>query len=110
MSENTVTEYDTVIEGLEEYVPEETTLSLEDIVKELVTEESYSAYKVMKIVNQVFVITGTDKEVPTQMGYNYTRNGMIAKRTKGMSAKDVRYTKDEVTEYVTKYTSKHVQA
>lgn len=84
------------------------TLSLEDVVKELVgTESEFTAYKVAVIINKVFTVTETEKQIPTQMMYQYTRNGMIAKGKKG-KATDIRYTNEEVTTFVLKYTSKHV--
>ena len=59
-------------------------------------------------LNQVFKALGIEKECPTQMGYNYTKNGMIAKRTKGQKGSEVRYTRDEITTWATKYVNKFV--
>lgn len=81
-----------------------------DVVRELIEarpQESWTAYQVATLTNRVFEATETDKKVPTQMMYNYTRNGMIAKGKKG-KATDIRYTTDEVYAFVTKYTSKFV--
>jgi hypothetical protein len=90
----------------------ELTTTLAEIVTELTTtafgdDTQVTAYKVAVIINGVFEATSTDKKIPTQMIYNYTRNGMVAKGKKG-KATDIRYTKDEVTAFVTKYTSKYV--
>lgn len=86
---------------------------LENIIEEVTkkefgTEIAITAYKIANIINNVFKVTLTDKKIPTQMMYIYTNKGMIAKRTKGVPSKDVRYTKEEVIAFVTKYTSKHI--
>jgi hypothetical protein len=91
-----------------ETVIEETVLSVEEIVAELVTvafgtDETITAYKIATVINGVFTATGTDKKIPTQMMYNYSRNGLINK-VKGQKA----YNKDEVTAFVTKYTNKYI--
>lgn len=108
MSENTVVETETV----ETEAVELTAATLEEIVVDIVgaifgTDTEVTAYKVAVAVNKVFQATLTDKVIPTQMTYNYTRNGMIAKGKKG-KATDIRYTKAEVETFVLKYTSKHV--
>jgi hypothetical protein len=109
MSENTaavVTETE-IVESVED--TELTLPTLEEIVDEIVTEsEEQTAYRVAVAVNQVFEAVGSEKRVPTQMMYNYTRNGMIVKGKKG-SAKEIRYTRTEVLEYVTKFTAKYVK-
>ena len=119
MSENISTEIlDTDLftgtpEELAEATEETAEMVLEDIVRQIATDRgtvNFTAFAVMEIVNKVFKVTMTDKQVPSQMGYNYTRNGMIAKRTKGMAGKDVRYTFDETVSWVLKYTSKFIQA
>ncbi len=101
MSENTaVTIDETTIENV--------TVTLEDVVTEFVGDRpEYTAYSVAVIINNVFKATETEKQIPTQMMYQYTRNGMIAKGKKG-KATDIRYTKEEVQAFVLKYTSKHV--
>lgn len=95
MTENTVTEI-------------ENEITLPEIVQSVIgTETDVTAYKIAVYVNKVFTITGTEKQVPTQMMYNYTRNGMIVKGKKG-SAKEIRYTNEEAVAFVTKYTSKYI--
>jgi|SRR5689334_4531858 len=96
MSENTVTEIETA------------EITLDDIVRSVVgSETDVTAYKIATYVNKVFIITHTEKQVPTQMMYNYTRNGMIVKGKKG-SAKEIRYTNEEAVAFVTKYTQKYI--
>ena len=88
---------------------ENVTVTLEDVVTEFVGDRpEYTAYSVAVIINRIFKETGTDKEIKTQMMYQYTRNGLIAKGKKG-TASDIRYTKDEVIKFVLKYTSKHMK-
>jgi hypothetical protein len=88
---------------------EATELSVEEIVSELVgtafgDQATITCYKIATVINGVFEATGTAKKIPTQMMYNYDRNGLIVKGKKGVKA----YTKDEVTTYVTKYTNKYI--
>jgi hypothetical protein len=104
MSENIETIVET--ETVEETVVETT---LEDIVAEIAntvfgTDSTISPYKIAKIINTVFQSTMTEKQIPAQMMYQYASKGMISKGNKSKE-----YTKDEVTTYVLKYTSKHVE-
>jgi len=95
-----------------ETTTEETTpapLTVETVLGELVqaafgTDETITPYKIATVINGVFRIMGAEKRIPTQMMYNYDRNGLIVKGKKGAKA----YTRDEVTAYVTKYTNKHL--
>lgn len=67
----------------------------------------YTAYAVATLINQILEDQGIDRTIPPQMMYNYTKNGLIAKRTKGMSAKGLKYTATEVTEFLNKWFSKN---
>jgi hypothetical protein len=83
--------------------------TLPEIVQELATaafgtESTITPYKIATIINKAFEVTNTEKRIPTQMMYNYDRNGLIVKGKKGVKA----YTKDEVQTYVVKYTSKYI--
>jgi hypothetical protein len=69
--------------------------------------QDYTAYAVAVIINQILNDEGFDRQVPPQMMYNYTRNGLIAKRTKGQPAKTVRYTATEVSEFVNRWFAKN---
>lgn len=87
-----------------------TELTVESVVTELVStlEEEVTAYKIATVVNGTFTVMGNEKRIPTQMMYNYTRNGLIVKGKKG-SAKEIRYTKEEVKSFVVKYVNKFVK-
>jgi len=105
MSENTAALETTLVEDIET----EETATLEDIVREITdtvfgTDQTISPYKIAKVINTVFTSTLTEKQIPAQMMYQYASKGMIVK---GKVSKQ--YTKDEVTTYVLKYTSKHVE-
>jgi hypothetical protein len=114
MNENTEI---TIVEGQQdlftgevvETTPEETELTVEDIVKELTSEvfgneTVITAYKIHNIINGAFKVLGIAKVVPPQMMYNYDRNGLIVKGKKGVK----RYTADEVYAFVTKYVNKYI--
>jgi hypothetical protein len=94
------------IESVEAEETEE--LTVESVIGELVgtLEDQNTAFRVATVINKAFQILGIEKEIPTQMMYNYTRNGMIVKGKKG-KASEIRYTKDEVAAFATKYVNKH---
>lgn len=85
-------------------------ITLESLTTELVSTlgEETTAYKIATIINGIFKVLEIEKEIPTQMMYNYTRNGLIAKGKKG-KASEIRYTKEEVYTFVTKYVSKYTK-
>jgi hypothetical protein len=60
-----------------------------------------SPYELIKILNEKH-----DLELPTQMGYNYTKKGMVdgIKRT---SCKGVKINKDKANEWAEKYLGKN---
>lgn len=70
---------------------------------EIPTNTQYTAYSVATLINRILSENEIDRQIPTQMMYNYTRNGLIAKRTKNMSSKDVRYTADEMVAFINKW-------
>jgi hypothetical protein len=87
----------------------EETVTLETVVDQVVGDvENVTGYQIMKWINEIFKVTGTEKTVPTQMGYIYGSKGMISKRTKGMKGSEIRYTNEEARTFITKYTTKHV--
>ena len=71
-----------------------------------IRNEEYTAYAVATLINRVLDEAGIDRQIPTQMMYNYTRNGMIAKGKKG-SAANIRYTPNEVVAFVNKWFEKN---
>jgi hypothetical protein len=87
----------------------ETELTAETVVAELVEalKDESTAYNVAVLINKSFEILGVEKKIPTQMMYNYTKNGMIAKGKKG-TASNIRYTKDEVKTFALKYINKYL--
>lgn len=116
MTENT----NTVVENVEgqqdlltgevvEIEVEETELTVESIVEELVStlEEPITAYKIATVINGTFKVLEIAKQIPTQMMYNYTKNGLIAKGKKG-KASEIRYTKEEVKAFAIKYVNKYI--
>lgn len=87
----------------------EATVTAETVVSELVETafegvESVTAYKIAIIINGSFEVLGVEKVIPTQMMYNYSRNGLINK-IKGSK----QFNKEEVTTFVTKYVNKYVK-
>jgi hypothetical protein len=105
-----MTNIDTTPEAIDE--TEATVLDLTllgEVIEELtqtLTDEN-TAFTVATQINKVFKAVGHDRVIPTQMMYNYTRNGMIVKGKKGSGA-TIRYTKEEVQTYVLKYTRKQL--
>jgi hypothetical protein len=73
---------------------------------EIRTNEN-TAYFVATLINRILSENEIDRQIPSQMMYNYTRNGLIAKRTKNESAKLVRYSAEEVVLFVNKWFSKN---
>jgi hypothetical protein len=107
MSENNEIVGQLSIDGTE--VTESKEFSMETFVGDL-TEgmtDGISAYGAWKIMTEGFKALGVDQNRPSQMFYNYTRNGMIAKRTKGVPAKEVRYTVQEIQAFLVKFFTKH---
>ena len=79
------------------------TLVLADVVVEVVTDEILTPYAVIKATNEVFVRLGVDKELPTQMGYQYAKKGMFGNE-KGTK----KITRDQAITWITKYITKTV--
>jgi hypothetical protein len=82
----------------------ETTVTIEEVVAESATfEGTVSAYKAIKILNEVLVKIGSPlKPRPTQMGYNYNKSGML-----GVKGSNV-VTSDELQVWLVKYINKNV--
>lgn len=77
-----------------------------ELLSEIVTEESYSAYGVHSVLNRIMVANGLDKVRP-QMMYNYLRNGLLVKGQKifGETLREV--TQDETIEFIIRYCVKN---
>lgn len=115
MTENVTTEVE-IIEGQTDLETEEVVETVEDelTVESVVTElvgtltEPITAYKIANVINGTFKVFEYEKVIPTQMMYNYTKNGLIVKGKKG-KASEIRYTKEEVIEFAVKYVSKFIK-
>lgn len=101
MSELTITDIE-----LTEVTPETVVAELTEAV--FGTDTQVTAYKVANVINGAFKVLEIEKVIPTQMMYNYTKNGLISKGKKG-KASEIRYTKDEVKTFATKYVNKYVK-
>lgn len=83
-------------------------VTVEEIVETLTenvfgSDITITAYKIHTIINGTFKVVGFEKQVPPQMMYNYSRNGMIN------GVKNVKqYTREEVTKFVIKYVNKQM--
>ena len=72
------------------------------VLEEIVTEQTYSAYGVAKVVNQLLVAAGRD-EIRPQMMYNYARNGLLVQGEKIFGASLREITSQEVMEFIIRY-------
>lgn len=72
------------------------------VLEEIVTEQSYSAYAVSKVLNQIMVANGRD-EIRPQMMYNYARNGLLVQGVKIFGASLREITSEEVMEFIIRY-------
>jgi hypothetical protein len=103
MSENTNTNTEIEIEIEETEATVLTLDTLTEVITELTSEAAYTPYKVATVINKVFLAVGFEKTIPTQMMYNYSRNGLINK-VKGAKS----FTQTEVQTFVLKYTRKQL--
>jgi hypothetical protein len=72
------------------------------VLEEIVTEQDYSPYGVVKVVNQLLVAAGRD-ELRPQMMYNYARNGLLVQGEKIFGASLRKITSAEVMEFIIRY-------
>ena len=101
---------DLEIEDLDDQVELETeteeTVELDQMVEDLANEfghDQITPYGIHSVINTVLETYGVKPIIP-QMMYNYDRNGMIVKGSKGQK----RYTRSEVTAYVIKFVTKRI--
>jgi hypothetical protein len=78
-----------------------TTEQLEMVLAE-VGEGTVSAYGIAKILNRVLVANG-EKEVRSQMMYNYAKNGMIVRGEKVAGETLREFTPLEVAEFICRF-------
>jgi len=76
------------------------------VLEGILTAEEYSAYGIHTVLNQVLVANGLDKIRP-QMMYNYARNGLIVKGAKIFGQSLRNFTKDEVAEFIVRYSHRN---
>lgn len=89
-----------------EVVEETEALTVEEIVQSLVTEDTYNAYGIHKIVNAVLEVLGNERRIAPQMMYNYSRNSMIEKGREKPN-KDHVYSNEAVKAFVIKWANKN---
>lgn len=88
----------------------ETELTVAEVVQDLAKglDETVGPYKIWKIVIAALDVFEFDGKRPTsQYMYNYSRNGMIAKREVKPNT-DHEYTKDQAVAFITKYVGRKI--
>lgn len=80
----------------------ETRQSYLTVLEEIVTEQDYSPYGVVKVLNEIMVSAGRD-ELRPQMMYNYARNGLLVQGEKIFGASLRKITSQEVMEFIIRY-------
>ena len=82
------------------------TQTLDEMVQDLVDEighDQVTPYGIHTVINTILEAYGAKMIIPQHM-YNYDRNGMIVKGSKGQK----RYSGSEVTAFVVKFVSKRI--
>ena len=82
----------------------EATLDLSDVFD---FQDGGSPYALIKSVNRTLKTLGSEKELPTQMGYAYTKNGAID-GVKHPKTTGVRFSRKQGLEWAAKYISKQL--
>jgi len=75
-------------------------------IEQYVTETSYTAYEIHKVLNRILSEAGT-KEIRPQMMYNYLRNGMIVRGEKIFGETLRKLTNEEVKTFLVRYCEKN---
>jgi hypothetical protein len=78
-----------------------TTVTLEDVIADIITADGRTPYQFAKEVNQVLAKVGADKVLPPQMMYTYVSKGYI-------KAVDRVIDNDTAVEWATKYVTKYL--
>jgi len=81
----------------------QTVVSVEETVRFFIVDEVSTPYAIWRTIKLTFESLGVSKSIPSQMMYNYARNGLI-NGTKGQK----RYSRAEVEEFAIKYVKKYV--
>lgn len=114
IEETTIVVDETELDTVETKTPE---VTLETVIEDL-TEgfgDETTPYAIFKVLEGIVEVFEVDRVLKPQMFYNYSRNGMIAKRemtTHETSGKkintDHRYTREEVVGFVTRYATRNL--
>jgi hypothetical protein len=110
MKESTMTNEIAIIDAEIETVDAEIVedAPIDQLVSDIVdaTEsDDFTAYGVWRVLTDALEAAGVEKKIPSQMMYNYSKNGLISKAKKGDMK--VHYTADEVKAFAIRYVSKH---
>jgi hypothetical protein len=89
--------------------------TLEDKINEVLGEGAeFTPYAVANAVNSLFSAFGVEKEIPTQMAYNYCNNGLIKAtvrtvETKKGGTRTAKFvSRENAIEWINKYVSKNL--
>lgn len=78
-----------------------------ETIESYVTEETYSAYEIAKIINRILKDSGSERTIKPQMMYNYLRNGMIVPSEKIFGDTLRRVTRTEVIAFIGRYVKRN---
>lgn len=97
---------------------DQTVTTVEEIIVALVDAietDTIKPYGIFRVIEGVVEALGVERTYKPQMFYNYSRNGLIAKREMEIHEgsgkkinKDHEYHKDEVIAFVTRYANKNL--
>lgn len=107
MTENNI---QTVEDELVEAENVSTDLTVAEIVEDLTSNlpDEFGPYQIWKVLRAAAEVLEIDvTKVTSQYMYNYSRNGMIAKRETKPN-KDHNYTKDQANKFLVKYLEKRI--
>jgi hypothetical protein len=92
-----------------------TTRTLDAAVQAMLGDaDEFSPYSLRKVVNDLLAEFGAEKEIPSQMVYNYVNNKLIKGVTRRMvstkkgTREAVFVSREGATEWITKYVSKNL--
>lgn len=71
-------------------------------IEDYVTNDSYSAYEIAKVINKIFADLNIDRTIRPQMMYNYARNAMIVNE-KICKESLRKFTNDEVRKFIVRF-------
>jgi len=83
-------------------------VNVADLVRDLVdaiTVDEITPYLVHSVINAAMEALDSEYRVRPQMMYNYARNGLVVKGSKGAK----RFTRDEVCDFVVRFVNRQIQ-